>query len=198
MGDVAKHPPGSVSLRLPPCSDIYLMEKELAKDQERNNRHRPPKIMEPPSFQEPPPKVSRGQSPCRQVHLCASAHWWVLQKGDLCGLAPTMSFSLLCPLQPSRPRYKPPPQSNLLAPKLQFQVRWHSQSIPQGHKQGVNTRKPCLEPRPSWAHGFGGSKVLHTITKCLPPPCQQDTVLLGTQPCPALPDPCFVCPLELA
>ncbi|XP_050750988.1 protein-tyrosine kinase 2-beta isoform X2 [Gymnogyps californianus] len=59
-------------------SDIYLMEKELAKEQERNNRHRPPKIMEPPSFQEPPPK-------------------------------------------PSRPRYKPPPQSNLLAPKLQFQ-----------------------------------------------------------------------------
>ncbi|KAI6072130.1 Protein-tyrosine kinase 2-beta isoform X2 [Aix galericulata] len=60
-------------------SDIYLMEKELAKEQERNNRHRPPKILEPPSFQEPPPK-------------------------------------------PSRPRYKPPPQNNLLAPKLQFQV----------------------------------------------------------------------------
>ncbi|XP_035424195.1 protein-tyrosine kinase 2-beta isoform X7 [Cygnus atratus] len=59
-------------------SDIYLMEKELAKEQERNNRHRPPKILEPPSFQEPPPK-------------------------------------------PSRPRYKPPPQNNLLAPKLQFQ-----------------------------------------------------------------------------
>ncbi|NXA54013.1 FAK2 kinase, partial [Nothocercus julius] len=60
-------------------SDIYLMEKELAKEQERNHRHRPPKIMEPPSFQEPPPK-------------------------------------------PSRPKYKPPPQNNLLAPKLQFQV----------------------------------------------------------------------------
>ncbi|XP_009570557.1 PREDICTED: protein-tyrosine kinase 2-beta-like, partial [Fulmarus glacialis] len=60
-------------------SDIYLMEKELAKEQERNNRHRPPKIMEP---------------------VC---------------------FSLLCSPQPSRPRYKPPPQSNLLAPKLQFQ-----------------------------------------------------------------------------
>ncbi|XP_040408178.1 protein-tyrosine kinase 2-beta isoform X9 [Cygnus olor] len=59
-------------------SDIYLMEKEVAKEQERNNRHRPPKILEPPSFQEPPPK-------------------------------------------PSRPRYKPPPQNNLLAPKLQFQ-----------------------------------------------------------------------------
>ncbi|OPJ68347.1 protein-tyrosine kinase 2-beta isoform A [Patagioenas fasciata monilis] len=63
-------------------SDIYLMEKELAKEQERNNRHRPPKIMEPSSYQEPPPK-------------------------------------------PSRPRYKPPPQSNLLAPKLQFQQGWN-------------------------------------------------------------------------
>uniref|UniRef100_A0A8C8RI93 Protein-tyrosine kinase 2-beta n=1 Tax=Pelusios castaneus TaxID=367368 RepID=A0A8C8RI93_9SAUR len=60
-------------------SDIYLMEKDISRDQERNNRHRPPKIMEPTSFQEPPPK-------------------------------------------PSRPKYKPPPQNNLLAPKLQFQV----------------------------------------------------------------------------
>ncbi|XP_074847535.1 protein-tyrosine kinase 2-beta isoform X4 [Carettochelys insculpta] len=59
-------------------SDIYLMEKEIAREQERNNRHRPPKIMEPMAFQEPPPK-------------------------------------------PSRPKYKPPPQTNLLAPKLQFQ-----------------------------------------------------------------------------
>ncbi|XP_037989497.1 protein-tyrosine kinase 2-beta isoform X1 [Motacilla alba alba] len=40
-------------------SDIYLMEKELAKEQERNTRHRPPKILEPPAFQEPPPKPSR-------------------------------------------------------------------------------------------------------------------------------------------
>ncbi|XP_008172125.2 protein-tyrosine kinase 2-beta isoform X3 [Chrysemys picta bellii] len=60
-------------------SDIYLMEKDIAREQERNNRHRPPKIMEPTSFQDPPPK-------------------------------------------PSRPKYKPPPQTNLLAPKLQFQV----------------------------------------------------------------------------
>uniref|UniRef100_A0A8C3SA62 Protein-tyrosine kinase 2-beta n=1 Tax=Chelydra serpentina TaxID=8475 RepID=A0A8C3SA62_CHESE len=59
-------------------SDIYLMEKDIAREQERNNRHRPPKIMEPMSLQEPPPK-------------------------------------------PSRPKYKPPPQTNLLAPKLQFQ-----------------------------------------------------------------------------
>ncbi|CAM4541047.1 unnamed protein product [Caretta caretta] len=60
-------------------SDIYLMEKDIAREQERNNRHRPPRIMEPMSFQEPPPK-------------------------------------------PSRPKYKPSPQTNLLAPKLQFQV----------------------------------------------------------------------------
>ncbi|XP_050828126.1 protein-tyrosine kinase 2-beta isoform X4 [Serinus canaria] len=40
-------------------SDIYLMEKELAQEQERNNRPRPPKILEPPEFQEPPPKPSR-------------------------------------------------------------------------------------------------------------------------------------------
>ncbi|XP_010000525.1 PREDICTED: protein-tyrosine kinase 2-beta [Chaetura pelagica] len=75
-------------------SDIYLMEKDLAKEQERNNRHRPPKIMEPPSFQDPPPK-------------------------------------------PSRPRYKPPPQSNLLAPKLQFQYQSPAASLrtppPQRH-----------------------------------------------------------------
>ncbi|XP_060106393.1 protein-tyrosine kinase 2-beta isoform X2 [Heteronotia binoei] len=60
-------------------SDVYQMEKDIVREQERNNRHRPPKIMEPTSFQEPPPK-------------------------------------------PSRPKYKPPPQTNLLAPKLQFQV----------------------------------------------------------------------------
>ncbi|XP_038249959.1 protein-tyrosine kinase 2-beta isoform X2 [Dermochelys coriacea] len=59
-------------------SDIYLMEKDIAREQERNNRHRPPKIMAPMSFQEPPPK-------------------------------------------PSRPKYKPSPQTNLLEPKLQFQ-----------------------------------------------------------------------------
>ncbi|KAF6096462.1 protein tyrosine kinase 2 beta [Phyllostomus discolor] len=59
-------------------SDIYQMEKDLAIEQERNARYRPPKILEPPAFQEPPPK-------------------------------------------PSRPKYRPPPQTNLLAPKLQFQ-----------------------------------------------------------------------------
>ncbi|XP_019491707.1 PREDICTED: protein-tyrosine kinase 2-beta isoform X2 [Hipposideros armiger] len=59
-------------------SDIYQMEKDIAIEQERNARYRPPKILEPIAFQEPPPK-------------------------------------------PSRPKYRPPPQTNLLAPKLQFQ-----------------------------------------------------------------------------
>ncbi|VFV44080.1 protein-tyrosine kinase 2-beta isoform [Lynx pardinus] len=60
-------------------SDIYQMEKDIAIEQERNARYRPPKILEPTAYQEPPPK-------------------------------------------PSRPKYRPPPQTNLLAPKLQFQV----------------------------------------------------------------------------
>lgn len=60
-------------------SDIYQMEKDIAIEQERNARYRPPKILEPIAFQDPPPK-------------------------------------------PSRPKYRPPPQTNLLAPKLQFQV----------------------------------------------------------------------------
>ncbi|XP_066197520.1 protein-tyrosine kinase 2-beta isoform X3 [Saccopteryx leptura] len=60
-------------------SDIYQMEKDITIEQERNARYRPPKILEPVTYQEPPPK-------------------------------------------PSRPKYRPPPpQTNLLAPKLQFQ-----------------------------------------------------------------------------
>ncbi|XP_074066091.1 protein-tyrosine kinase 2-beta isoform X2 [Macrotis lagotis] len=59
-------------------SDVYQMEKDIAREQERNTRYRTPKILEPMAFQDPPPK-------------------------------------------PSRPKYKPPPQTNLLAPKLQFQ-----------------------------------------------------------------------------
>ncbi|XP_063582427.1 protein-tyrosine kinase 2-beta isoform X4 [Pongo abelii] len=59
-------------------SDVYQMEKDIVMEQERNARYRTPKILEPTTFQEPPPK-------------------------------------------PSRPKYRPPPQTNLLAPKLQFQ-----------------------------------------------------------------------------
>ncbi|KAM8954410.1 protein-tyrosine kinase 2-beta isoform 2-T2 [Pelodytes ibericus] len=40
-------------------SDIYQTEKEIAKERERNNRQRPPKIIEPPQMQAPPPKPSR-------------------------------------------------------------------------------------------------------------------------------------------
>ncbi|CAI9568777.1 unnamed protein product [Staurois parvus] len=40
-------------------SDIYQTEKEIARDKERNNRQRPPKIIEPVPIQEPPPKPNR-------------------------------------------------------------------------------------------------------------------------------------------
>lgn len=43
-------------------SDIYQMEKDIAIEQERNARYRPPKILEPTAFQEPPPKVSQAQA----------------------------------------------------------------------------------------------------------------------------------------
>ncbi|XP_077345353.1 protein-tyrosine kinase 2-beta isoform X1 [Lithobates pipiens] len=40
-------------------SDIYQTEKEIVRDKERNNRLRPPKIIEPVPMHEPPPKPSR-------------------------------------------------------------------------------------------------------------------------------------------
>lgn len=54
-------PVDPVSLYLPGLldSDIYQMEKDIAIEQERNARYRPPKILEPAAFQEPPPKVSQ-------------------------------------------------------------------------------------------------------------------------------------------
>ena len=184
------HP--ALSPSVSPCSDIYLMEKELAKEQERNNRHRPPKIMEPPSFQEPPPKVRRGQSPCgqhRQVPLPTLTHRWVLQKWDLPSLAPTLHSSLLHSPQPSRPRYKPPPQSNLLAPKLQFQVRLRGRSIPQGPEQ----RGPCWKALPgararrgSWFLGVRRAPCHHRV----PPdalPAEHRTARGSALPCPARP-----------
>lgn len=45
-------------------SDIYQMEKDIAIEQERNARYRPPKILEPTASQEPPPKVSQPQPCC--------------------------------------------------------------------------------------------------------------------------------------
>uniref|UniRef100_A0A4X2K8S1 non-specific protein-tyrosine kinase n=1 Tax=Vombatus ursinus TaxID=29139 RepID=A0A4X2K8S1_VOMUR len=44
-------------------SDVYQMEKEIAKEQERNTRYRTPKILEPTAFQDPPPKVSQATLP---------------------------------------------------------------------------------------------------------------------------------------
>ncbi|KAF7486309.1 Hypothetical predicted protein [Marmota monax] len=38
-------------------SDIYQMEKDIAIEQERNARYQPPKILEPITSQEPPPKL---------------------------------------------------------------------------------------------------------------------------------------------
>lgn len=113
------------------CSDIYLMEKELAKEQERNNRHRPPKILEPPSFQEPPPKVGR--------RLWGSLLPHALTQGCAAktGHPQACTHPAFLPLQPSRPRYKPPPQNNLLAPKLQFQVRLRAHSNPRGSDRGL-------------------------------------------------------------
>lgn len=114
------------------------MEKELAKEQERNNRHRPPKIMEPPTSQEPPPKVGTWAECCRAKCLLACT-----------------PLTFLPPLpQPSRPRYKPPPQSNLLAPKLQFQVRLYAPSDPRG-TQGLVPRKLCPELQSSELVAFG-------------------------------------------
>ncbi|XP_014816370.1 PREDICTED: protein-tyrosine kinase 2-beta, partial [Calidris pugnax] len=71
-------------------SDIYLMEKELAKEQERNNRHRPPKIMEP-SFQEPPPKPSRPRyKPPPQNNLLVPKLQFQVPEG-LCASSPTLT-----------------------------------------------------------------------------------------------------------
>ncbi|NWI95970.1 FAK2 kinase, partial [Pitta sordida] len=72
-------------------SDIYLAEKELAKEQERNNRHRPPKILEPPAFQEPPPKPSRAMyKPPSQNNLLAPKLQFQVPEG-LCASSPTLA-----------------------------------------------------------------------------------------------------------
>lgn len=64
-----------------------------------------------------------------------------------------LTFLPLLP-QPSRPRYKPPPQSNLLAPKLQFQVRLYAPSNPWG-TGGLGPRRLCPELQPSEPVAFG-------------------------------------------
>ncbi|XP_041333562.1 protein-tyrosine kinase 2-beta-like, partial [Pyrgilauda ruficollis] len=89
-------------------SDIYLMEKELAKEQERNNRHRPPKILEPPAFQEPPPKPSRPMyKPPSQNNLLAPKLQFQVPEG-LCASSPTLASPAEYQT-PANSRRTPPP-----------------------------------------------------------------------------------------
>uniref|UniRef100_U3JM74 Protein-tyrosine kinase 2-beta n=1 Tax=Ficedula albicollis TaxID=59894 RepID=U3JM74_FICAL len=89
-------------------SDIYLMEKELAKEQERNNRHRPPKILEPPAFQEPPPKPSRPMyKPPSQNNLLAPKLQFQVPEG-LCASSPTLASPAEYQ-SPANSRRTPPP-----------------------------------------------------------------------------------------
>ncbi|XP_058691256.1 protein-tyrosine kinase 2-beta isoform X1 [Poecile atricapillus] len=89
-------------------SDIYLMEKELAQEQERNQRHRAPKILEPPTFQEPPPKPSRPlYKPPSQNNLLAPKLQFQVPEG-LCASSP----ALASPAEyqtPANSRRSPPP-----------------------------------------------------------------------------------------
>ncbi|XP_014117025.1 PREDICTED: protein-tyrosine kinase 2-beta [Pseudopodoces humilis] len=89
-------------------SDIYLMEKELAQEQERNNRHRAPKILEPPTFQEPPPKPSRPlYKPPSQNNLLAPKLQFQVPEG-LCASSPTLASPAEYQA-PANSRRSPPP-----------------------------------------------------------------------------------------
>ncbi|NXS37655.1 FAK2 kinase, partial [Pomatostomus ruficeps] len=89
-------------------SDIYLMEKELAQEQERNQRPRPPKILEPPAFQEPPPKPSRPMyKPPSQNNLLAPKLQFQVPEG-LCASSPTLASPAEFPI-PAHSRRTPPP-----------------------------------------------------------------------------------------
>ncbi|XP_077032558.1 protein-tyrosine kinase 2-beta isoform X4 [Agelaius phoeniceus] len=91
-------------------SDIYLMEKELAQEQERSSRHRPPKILEPPEFQEPPPppKPSRpAYKPPSQNNLLAPRLQFQLPEG-LCASSPALASPAEVP-SPALSRRTPPP-----------------------------------------------------------------------------------------
>lgn len=86
-----------VSLCLPGLldSDIYQMEKDIAIEQERNARYRPPKILEPTAFQEPPPKVSQAWAslilqPNRAMFLCDPTALFLAQGAGF----PTLLFQL--------------------------------------------------------------------------------------------------------
>ncbi|XP_073529941.1 protein-tyrosine kinase 2-beta isoform X2 [Phyllobates terribilis] len=94
-------------------SDIYQTEKEIAKDKERNNRQRPPKIIEPVSAQEPPPK------PIRPKYKAAAP-------GNL--LTPSLQFQVpesLCASSPtlcSPTEYQSPIDSTRSPPLLRHSI----------------------------------------------------------------------------
>ncbi|XP_027488103.1 protein-tyrosine kinase 2-beta-like [Corapipo altera] len=84
------------------------MEKELAEEQERNQRQRPPKIVEPPAFQEPPPKPSRPMyKPPSQNNLLAPNLLFQVPEG-LCASSPALASPAECPRPPGTLRTPPP------------------------------------------------------------------------------------------
>ncbi|KAM7027978.1 protein-tyrosine kinase 2-beta [Passerculus sandwichensis] len=90
-------------------SDIYLMEKELAREQERSGRHRPPRILEPPpEFPEPPPKPSRpAHKTPSQNNLLAPRLQFQLPEG-LCASSPSLASPAEVP-SAALSRRTPPP-----------------------------------------------------------------------------------------
>ncbi|XP_039567852.1 protein-tyrosine kinase 2-beta [Passer montanus] len=116
-------------------SDIYLMEKELAKEQEKNNRHRPPKILEPTAFQEPPPKPSRPMyKPPSQNNLLAPKLQFQVPEG-LCASSPTLA---------SPAEYQTPANSRRTPPPSRHNVfKRHSMRDP---KVFLNNNIPPLLP----------------------------------------------------
>lgn len=71
-------------------SDIYQTEKDILKEQERNNRHRPPKIVEPAICHEPPPKPNRPKyKPLAPINLLAPTLQFQMPE-SLCASSPTL------------------------------------------------------------------------------------------------------------
>ncbi|NP_001011049.1 protein-tyrosine kinase 2-beta [Xenopus tropicalis] len=71
-------------------SDIYQTEKEIIKDKERNNRQRPPKIIEPPPMQEPPPKPSRPKYKAAAPGNLLAPNLLTQVPESLCASSPTL------------------------------------------------------------------------------------------------------------
>ncbi|NXD46694.1 FAK2 kinase, partial [Copsychus sechellarum] len=119
-------------------SDIYLMEKELAKEQERNNRHRPPKILEPPAFQEPPPKPSRPMYKLpSQNNLLAPKLQFQVPEG-LCASSPTLASPAECQ-SPANSRRTPPPARHSV-------FKRHSMRVSPEFPPGFAVRNPKNPP----------------------------------------------------